>query len=307
MRSDPKQPFATAAQPPARTLERDPKKLRLLKVTAPIAALVAAFGLWLTGLFLWTTSSNRDFSADRVQAAAAGFERQVAATGLFPEPWLSQYNLGTARLVQGRVEEGVALLHRSFDGVPKAVRSEQGTIQPFAYECSVRMNLSAGIEMQGDALAAAGDEDQAAEMYLSALEWVTPCEAGGGGGESDETAGQGGNEPGEGDSPSGGEPGAEQGSGGDPQQGNEAGDRLREKLGQTQPGQSDGEGEGGQQGGEDGQDGSGAGSGQGSDPFEGETPEQRERREELQQRNQQQAEREREKDESIHRGPGGGW
>lgn len=297
----PNQPFATMYMPSDAQTERDPKRLKLLKVTTPIAVLVALVGLWLISLFLWTTATKSDWKDGNYAGAISSYEKQMAVTSHFPQPWLAQYNLGSSMIANGDLDRGIGLLREAFQGVPKAVQGEKGAIQPFAYECYVRMNLSAGLELQGDAQTASGNDNAAKKLYESALEWISPCEvpSGGGGGESPDQDGNGG-----------------QGGGEDQQnqnqdqrqgkQGNEAGDRLRDKLNQGQENQQDqqpqpsqpsdqnqGQGQAEQQGGQD--------------PFQGETPEERQRREELQNKNQQQAERERQRSEQQNRGLGGGW
>ncbi len=308
----PNQPFATIYLPEDQETVRDPKKLKLLKITAPIAIVVALIGLWFISLYLWTNFSRSNWNKEDYAGAVASYQRQETVTDVFPEPWLAKYNLGSSMVANGELDRGVEYLREAFQGVPKAVVGEQGNIQPFAYECSVRINLSAGIELQGDAAMAADDEYSAKKLYESALEWVTPCEVpsggggsggGGGGSSADQDPDQGeGQGQGEGEGQGGGQDQQDQ-QGGQGQTGNEAGDRLREKLDQNQDQPDQGEQE--QQ-----QGGSGEGQPQEQqqqDPFEGETQDQKERREELQNKNQQQAEREREKDERQNRGLGGGW
>ncbi len=290
----PSQPFGTIYLPESAPAERDPKRLKLLKITAPIALIIGITGLWFIGLYLWTTLARSDWNSQDYGGATSSYEQQIRVTAAFPEPWLAQYNLGTALLAEGDLDGGVDRLQQAFQGVPKAVQGESGSIQPFSYECSVRMNLSAGIEMKGDAAAAEGADNAALKLYETALEWLTPCEvppSGGGGDSADQSGDQGG---GEGEDSSNSE---------QAQQSGEAGDRLREKLnqGEEEPSESSDNPSGEQtdQGESDQQSQ--------TDPFEGESEEQRQQREELQNKNQQQAEREREKSEQQNRGGGGGW
>lgn len=290
----PRQPFGTIYLPNNGQVQRDPKRLRLLKLTAPIAAIIGIAGLWFIGLYLWTTLARSDWEHQDYGGAVSSYEQQIRVTGVFPEPWLAQYNLGTALLGEGDLDGGIDKLEQAFQGVPKAVQGESGNIQPFSYECSVRMNLSAGIEMKGDAAATKGADNAAQKLYETALEWLTPCEVPPNGGEgepADQSGDQGG---GEGEGSSDGEQTSQSG---------EAGDRLRDKLkqGEDDPAEpSDNSSDEQSDQGESDQQSQ-------TDPFEGESEDQRQRREDLQNKNQQQAEREREKSEQQNRGGGGGW
>lgn len=290
----PAQPFGTIYLPKGVRVGRDPGKLKLFKITAPIAVIIGLVGMWFIGLYLWTNLTRADWNSEDYGSAVSSYERQATVTDVFPEPWIAQYNLGTAMLANGDLAGGVEKLQQAFQGVPKAVRGESGNIQPFAYECYVRTNLSAGFELQGDAAVASGNEIAAERLYKTALDWITPCEVPSGSGE-DESAGQSDNSDG----------GKSQGSEGDEQseQGNEAGDRLREKLNEGQEPQADSESDSEDESQNQGQNEEPSS----ANPFEGESEEQRQRREELQDKNQQQAEREREKNEQQNRGTGGGW
>ena len=290
----PKQPFAAMDLSSLPRGRRDPRRLKALKLASPLIALVLLAGLWMVGQYLWTSAARSQFLDGKEAKAEASFSRQAAVTSVYPEPWVARYNLGTTLLARGDVEQGISLLQRAFEDVPKAVRRDDGGIEPYAYECAVRVNLSAGIEMQGDALEAEGAAEQAAVLYQEALDWVSPCELQSSSAEG-EPAGQG---------PDEGEESPEQSPGdGEVNQGNEAGDRLRQKLNQ-----SDSEG---QDSGQGGQDSSEEQSAQRepaeSTPFNGETPEQKERREKLQEQNRRHSEQQREKEESSGWGGGGGW
>ena len=311
---EPKLPFGAIAFPQAGGPKRSKTPMRLLLYSLPLVLVVVLFGLWLTSLFLWTMSARSQVDEGRIASAQVQYERQIRFTGLLPEPWLAHYNLGTAMLADGDLVGGIENLELAFDGVPKAKRNDVGSIQPFSYECMVRMNLGAGIEMQGDLKAEVDATEEANEYYAQALELVTVCEVpsssssdtsegGNQGGGSEEDQGEGGF----GESPEEQNEAAAQPF---EQDGNEAGDRLREKL-------SGGQGES-----EEAKDGSGAredakeddsndqgDQGQtGSDLYGNETPEERERRERLEDRNREQAERQREREEYGHRNPGtGGW
>ncbi len=290
----PKQPFAAMDLSSLPRGSRDRGRLKLLKLTFPIAAFLGLLGLWMIGQSLWTSAAKTQFLEGKESKAEVSFARQMVVTQRFPEPWLAQYNLGTTLLANGDLDRGTALLEQAFDGVPKAESRDDGGIEPFAYECSVRINLSAGIEMQGDKFDAEGATDQAVELYQEALDWVSPCELQSPSSGSD-SAGQG----------QDGEEEDQQNSSGESRstQGNQAGDRLREKLRQSGSGSSGVDG--------DEQDNSGEQQGQNeseeSPPFEGETPEKKKRREELEEQNRRHDEQLREQEESSGWGSGGGW
>lgn len=301
---------------------RDRRLLRLLWWTLPLAVAMVLGGAGLIGLYLWSATSARAASNSDWSQAEVAYREQMSVTAHFPQPWLSQYNLGTVLLGAGAVDEGLELLNSALIGVPKAKIQEDGTIGAFSYECAVRFNLSAGVEVQGDTLAAHGDDEGALEQYENALAIVSPCQiSGAGGGGSEGSEGQGNSD---GESDSQGETGSQgdseqtdstDGSGSDSpeeqgdqgqgsqdqdvqdQQTGESADRLNKKIQELK-----GEGEGADSSGEETE-----GTGSGGEAFE-ESAEEQERREQLEEKNQQQAEREREKQESYNRNPGtGGW
>ena len=72
--------------------------------------------------------------------------------------------------------QGVEQLRTAWDRVPKARQVEDGRIETYSYECTVRMNLALGLEKQGDA-AMASDRAQAAALYKEMGEVVSPCQS----------------------------------------------------------------------------------------------------------------------------------
>lgn len=304
-----KQPFAVLV-PREVTRVKNKRLLRVFWFTLPLTVIAFLFGGWLVGLTVWSHFEASAAEQGKWEDARGAYENQTALTRSFPEPWLGEYNLGTAALNLGEVDTGIRLLQEAFEGVPKAVPGEDGSIQPFSYECQVRMNLSAGLEMRGDLAAESGEDERAIEDYENALSWVKACEvsssSGDGEGEDGSEGGGEGQDQGE-DSSEGddgeGEDGGEGENQGQPEPletgnpGGEASDRLEEKIKQLEGD----EGENQDQGQEPAE-----GPAPSEDPFEGETDDQREKREELQQKNREQAERQREKDESNSRNPGSG-
>ena len=293
------QPFGAITLPAPPPGVRNRRILHLLWWTLPIVIVFLVAGTALIGLWLWSSSTSHAVERDDWSQARVAYEQQALVTSRFPQTWVGQYNLGTALVHEGDVEGGLALLKDAFEGVPKATVQEDGSIGAFSYECSVRFNLSAAVEMQGDAAVSAADDSGAIELYETALGWVSPCQVQGSAGDPSEDDSSGGGESDEGDQ-------GEQNQQVDPemdQATGEAGDRLREKIGDlTADDSSEGSGDAEETPGE-----SSDGSGQ-TNEVPGESPEERERREELEQKNRDQSERLRESQESRNRDPGtGGW
>lgn len=314
MRYDPhnqsiKQPFAVI--PPA--AQPEGKNRRILRVfwwTLPLAGVALVLGVWLVGLAIWAEAKASSANKGNWDTAASSYQSRVLQSPLSPENWLTDYNAGTALLHLGEVDEGIARLEEAFEGVPKAVPDDFGALQPYSYECQVRMNISAGLELQGDEQGSSNKES-AIELYEEALEWVGPCQIGGAGdGEPEDESGEG--DSGEGGADEGGpDEGGEGGEDGEPSDqfgaepmnegnpGGEATDRLEEKIRDLEKGDENEEPSApGENGGEQ----------EAEIGFGNETDSEREKREELEQKNQDQQERQREKEEKENRNPGtGGW
>lgn len=277
-----------------------PRNRRILGVfwtLLPFLVVMLIAGIIGLGLQFWSWQAMRQTEADEWQAAQQNYQRQSALTSWGPAPWVARYNLGTALLHLGQIDQGIDQLELAFEKVPRAIPEEDGTLQTFSYECQVRINLAVGWEGRADQQKEEQQLEEAIVSYDQALEWVTPCQLSG----SDSSEGEGGE---------GGEGG---GSGGEQsEQEDEAastGERIQDKKDQTErelsgePEPDPGEDPSGQQGsgGEQGPEPQ-------EDPFAGETPEERERREQLEQRNEEQREAEREKNESESgRSSSRGW
>lgn len=293
--------------------QRNPALKRLLWWTLPAAVVVAAAGICLVALWGWSASTVRATQNDDWSQARVAYGQQATLTRHFPQPWLGQYNLGTVLVDSGEVEEGRQLLQQAYEAVPKAVRGEDGSIGPFSYECSIRFNLSAAIEKQGDVAAATGAQDEALDLYSAALDWVSPCQiTGSGGGSGSSSSPESGTSEGE-------DAGHDSGRAGENQQveaetgeaTGESADRLREKItdlngsSSSGPSAEDSPNSAGEGGTDSDQQRGDSDSGSG-DRQESEA--QRERRENLESKNHDQEQRQREKDESRNRIPGiGGW
>lgn len=285
-RGSAKQPFGVLPIPDSPRI-RNRKILRVLLWSLPFAVVVLFVGIWLATLSVWAIRAGGPEDEAGWEKALRSFSSQATLTSWFPSPWVAQYNLGTALAQTGDLEAAVNQFQIAYEGVPKAVPGEEGNIEPFSYECQVRINLSATLELLGDQAASMEEEEAALAHYEDALSWVRVCEVSAppsDGGESEETEQM--------------EEAREENPGG------EASDRIERKM-------DDLSGDPDEQ--EDPKDPDDPDNGeeqepQPQDPFEGETEEERQRREDLEGKNQDQSEREREREESQNRNPGtGGW
>ncbi len=166
-------------------VQRSPRALRPLWYSIPILVIALVIAGYLIGLKLWSESSLKHWHAQEYEAAQAGYEGQRTWTGIGIEAWVAHYNLGTTLVRQDRVDEGVEELRTAFDLVPKATEVQPGRLEPFSYECRVRVNLAIGLEIQGDQLRASGSTASAVSVYQEAEDTISPCQtASGGGGQS---------------------------------------------------------------------------------------------------------------------------
>ena len=156
-------------------VQRSPRALRPLWYSIPILVIALAIAGYLIGLTLWSRSSLKHWKAQDYEAAQAGYEGQRTWTGIGIEAWVAHYNLGTTLVRQDRVDEGVAELRTAFDLVPKATEVQPGRLEPFSYECRVRVNLGIGLEIQGDQLRAAGSTADAVSVYQEAEDTISPA------------------------------------------------------------------------------------------------------------------------------------
>ncbi len=304
------QPFGAITLPPPPPQNRNPRILKLLWWSLPVVVLLLVAGGGLVGLWAWASSTHHaSDEGDRSQARVA-YRQQVTVTRHFPQPWLAQYNLGTVLVDEGSVSKGLEFLLLAHEGVPKAIVSPEGTIGAFSYECQVRFNIGAALELQGDMGVRQGDDEDALERYEEAVAWVSPCQISGGQGESG-----GSTDPS--DSPANGDEGSTQEDTDDaneqvsPEMADATGesvDRLNEKIDRLKDGESDPDSSGSESG-KPSQDGGTTSPGAGS-PSDGseESEQERERREQLEKKNRDQERRQREKDELRRRQPGvGNW
>ena len=183
----------TQASSGKQKIQRSPRALRPLWYSIPILVIALAISAYLIGMTLWSRSSLGHWTKGEYPAAQAGYEGQMTWTSIGIERWVSHYNLGTTLVRQDAIDEGVAELRTAYDLVPKATEVQPGRLEPFSYECRVRVNLGIGIEIQADALRSAKSLDDAIAAYQEAVDLISPCQtAGGGGGQSGQSGQSGG-------------------------------------------------------------------------------------------------------------------
>ena len=182
----------TQASSGKQKIQRSPRALRPLWYSIPILLIALVISAYLIGMTLWSRSSLGHWTKGEYPAAQAGYEGQMTWTSIGIERWVSHYNLGTTLVRQDAIDEGVAELRTAYDLVPKATEVQPGRLEPFSYECRVRVNLGIGIEIQADALRSANSLDDAIAAYQEAVDLISPCQtAGGGGGQSGQSGGEG--------------------------------------------------------------------------------------------------------------------
>ena len=240
-------------------------------------------------------------------------------TSIGIERWVSHYNLGTTLVRQDAIDEGVAELRTAYDLVPKATEVQPGRLEPFSYECQVRVNLGIGIEIQADALRSANSLDDAIAAYQEAVDLISPCQtAGGGGGQS----GQSGQSGGEGQSGNQSQSGGQGQSGDDQQSGGSSENPADENKSRVQKKKEDTEKE--QQGEDPNQKKQDPQNNQDpkpnpsssptpsnsptSDPYEGENSDEKQQRQKLEDQNSGRAKERRDQTDDKRSGnPNGAW
>lgn len=124
----------------------------LARAAALVVAFVAAFGLALTGLWVWSFASAHAAHEHHFSRAGAGFLAQQSLTRHGPEPWRAPANLGTVRLQAGRLDEGVAHLRRALTLLepPGTATNPPPELPPTDPRCFVRVNLAWGLRAQAE-------------------------------------------------------------------------------------------------------------------------------------------------------------
>ena len=213
----------------------------------------------------------------------------------------------------------LAELRTAYDLVPKATEVQPGRLEPFSYECRVRVNLGIGIEIQADALRSAKSLDDAIAAYQEAVDLISPCQtAGGGGGQS----GQSGQSGGQGQSGNQSQSGGQGQSGDDQQSGGSSENPADENKSRVQKKKEDTEKE--QQGEDPNQNKQDPQNNQDpkpnpsssptpsnsptSDPYEGENSDEKQQRQKLEDQNSGRAKERRDQTDDKRSGnPNGAW
>ena len=288
-------------------IQRSPRALRPLWYSIPILVIALAASAYLIGMTLWSRSSLAHWTNGEYPAAQAGYEGQMAWTSVGVERWVAHYNLGTTLVRQDAVDDGVNELRTAYDLVPKAVEVQPGRLEPYSYECRVRVNLGIGIEIQADALREGGSLDDAINSYQEAEDLISPCQtAGGGGGSQSNQSGDQGQSGGQGESGDSDNPA------------NENKNRVQQKKQDTEQEKN---GEDPNQQNKDPQNGTNNNEPEPSqsptsspsasptpDPYAGENEEQKQRRQDLQNQNGEREQKRRDQDDSKRSGnPNGAW
>ena len=314
----------TKASSGKQKIQRNPRALRPLWYSIPILVIVLSVAAYLIGLSLWSRSSLSHWKAQEYDIAQTGYEGQMAWTKIGIERWVAHYNRGTTLVRQGQTDEGVTELRTAFDLVPKATEVQPGRLEPFSYECRVRVNLAIGIEIQGDVQAAAGAYANAATIYQEAEETVAPCQTAS---NSSQNQSDDQNQSDNKDQSSNQNQSGKQGQSGDQQQsGNQsdnpadqnkervedkkqkAEEQSQEQGDQQQDQQKDQQKDQQDKGSKDQQTNPSPSPSPSQNPYEGETPGEKQRREELQHKNDQRNKDQRDKKDDRRSGnPNGAW
>ena len=282
---------ASAKRNEAEKPRRNGKLLRPLWWSLPIVVVALAVGIYMTALPVWAWNTGRSVRAGNNEGALSSYSKQIYWGDLGPASWVAHYNAGTQHVKLDHPDEAVAELRIAWDRVPKAKQIEDGRIETYSYECTVRMNLALALEKQGDA-AMSTDRAHAAEIYQEMGEVVAPCQSaastqnqqnqnqqgGGGGADADKAHDR-----------------AQQKQQQAKNQENQ--DKDKDKQNQDKDKQNQDKDKQNQDKDKQNQDKS-------KDPYQGETKEQRAKREEMQKR-QEQTDREERQNKDRKRGTGG--
>ena len=135
---------------PGRKSDRLRRRRRMLLVGGPPAVIVVVLAAWLAFLSLMTMAANNAVIHKDYKTAVSRYAI-VARVDPWLEKWRVHYNLGTAQLLDDRLDQAQASLETALETAPKAdlinITREDGTADqirdPRAPECLVRTNLYA--------------------------------------------------------------------------------------------------------------------------------------------------------------------
>ena len=167
---------ASAKRNEAEKPRRNGKLLRPLWWSLPIVVVALAVGIYMTALPVWAWNTGRSARSGNNEGALSSYSKQIYWGDLGPASWVAHYNAGTQHVKLDHPDEAVAELRIAWDRVPKAKQIEDGRIETYSYECTVRMNLALALEKQGD-VAMSTDRAHAAEIYKEMGEVVAPCQS----------------------------------------------------------------------------------------------------------------------------------
>ena len=168
---------------PGRRSDRLRRRRRMLLVGGPPAAIVILLAIWLAFLSLMTMAANNAVIHKNYKTAVSRYEI-VARVDPWLERWRGHYNLGTAQLLDGRLDQAQTSLETALKTAPKAdmvtVTRQDGTTDrirnPLAPECLVRTNLYAVHVTAWRNAVSAGNTAEAQTRRAAMTEAAGECE-----------------------------------------------------------------------------------------------------------------------------------
>ena len=168
---------------PGRRSDRLRRRRRMLLVGGPPAAIVVVLAVWLAFLSLMTMAANNAVIHKNYKTAVSRYEI-VARVDPWLERWRVHYNLGTAQLLDGRLDQAQTSLETALKTAPKAdmvtVTRQDGTTDrirnPLAPECLVRTNLYAVHVTAWRNAVSAGNTAEAQTRRAAMTEAAGECE-----------------------------------------------------------------------------------------------------------------------------------
>ena len=168
---------------PGRRSDRLRRRRRMLLVGGPPAAIVILLAIWLAFLSLMTMAANNAVIHKDYKTAVSRYAI-VARVDPWLEKWRVHYNLGTAQLLDGRLDQAQTSLETALKTAPKAdmvtVTRQDGTTDrirnPLAPECLVRTNLYAVHVTAWRNAVSAGNTAEAQTRRAAMTEAAGECE-----------------------------------------------------------------------------------------------------------------------------------
>ena len=168
---------------PGRRSDRLRRRRRMLLVGGPPAAIVVVLAVWLAFLSLMTMAANNAVIHKDYKTAVSRYAI-VARVDPWLEKWRVHYNLGTAQLLDGRLDQAQTSLETALKTAPKAdmvtVTRQDGTTDrirnPLAPECLVRTNLYAVHVTAWRNAVSAGNTAEAQTRRAAMTEAAGECE-----------------------------------------------------------------------------------------------------------------------------------